>query len=299
MTDAELIAALGVLGIDEFCPQMMALWPFVEWAWNDNRVTELERSRVLKLVRSRRALGRSGVRTLHDWLGFHPSDKFLATGHKVANALIERHGNGGQPPDIVTACRCIADQTASLFGRSSPDVPPDALAEIARMLYVDPGSDWNDVGSQVNQTVVMKSPFAQMDLDESEFEIPKSLTAPVAVLSRPPDEYDAPAILVLQGPSGRRTYPVRRERLTIGRGPDNDIVLTTDVRVSRHHCTLERRGETYFIVDNDSANGTHVNGEFVVECPLDGGERISIGDSVFTFEVTGDAEQPRGAIPPT
>ena len=85
MDDTTLLSELSVLGIDRYCPHMTALWPFVELAWTDQRVNDERRAKILLLVRSRRALAHSGVRTLQDWLAFRPSDKYLSRGHAVVN----------------------------------------------------------------------------------------------------------------------------------------------------------------------------------------------------------------------
>lgn len=47
--------------------------------------------------------------------------------------------------------------------------------------------------------------------------------------------------------------------VTIGRGPDNNVVLN-DLLVSRRHAVLRRSGNQWELVDNHSANGTYVNG---------------------------------------
>ena len=68
----------------------------------------------------------------------------------------------------------------------------------------------------------------------------------------------------------------QRTSLTIGRLPDNDVVVPLDM-VSGHHARLERDGERVFLIDNDSRNGTAVND------PRKKIRRVEIhpGDSVF------------------
>jgi transcriptional regulator with GAF, ATPase, and Fis domain len=72
--------------------------------------------------------------------------------------------------------------------------------------------------------------------------------------------------------------------ITIGRSLDNHIRLR-DAQVSRHHARIERVADDYLIIDNDSANGTKLNGEAVTRAPLTPGDwlhfgktRIGIGD---------------------
>jgi DNA-binding CsgD family transcriptional regulator len=56
--------------------------------------------------------------------------------------------------------------------------------------------------------------------------------------------------------------PMRGEFIRIGRAPDNDVVLTTEQTVSRHHAEMSYStdDDAWSIRDLGSHNGTHVNG---------------------------------------
>lgn len=71
--------------------------------------------------------------------------------------------------------------------------------------------------------------------------------------------------------------------LTVGRATDNDIVIT-DVLASRHHATLAPTRLGTEIKDNDSINGTYVNGTRIGSAILTDGDVVTIGnvDLVFT-----------------
>lgn len=71
---------------------------------------------------------------------------------------------------------------------------------------------------------------------------------------------------------------------TIGRGIDNDVVLT-DISVSRKHFDLKHEDGAWVIVDRGSGNGTVVNGN-LEDNPfmLATGDTIEIGNTVFRFE---------------
>jgi len=282
MTDAELVGALAELGIDRFCPQMMALWPFAELAWTDDRIGEEQREKLLQLVQSRRTVGHSGVRTLEDWLGFRPSARFLSKGHGLANELIRRQESTETPADLIGTCQQLATRAAEVLGREPVEVPRDVLAEVCDLLYVAPETTWTDLDKQLGETVVMRSPLVQMEEDYDDLDIPDDLRSAVKALHAK-RAGDAPAVLIFKDKTGEQTFPITGDEVTIGRGPDNDIVLAEDVRASRHHCRLVRRGSEYYIMDRDSANGTHVDGQFVIECQLNGGEQIAIGDTIFAF----------------
>ncbi|HPB99032.1 MAG TPA: FHA domain-containing protein, partial [Polyangiaceae bacterium] len=66
---------------------------------------------------------------------------------------------------------------------------------------------------------------------------------------------------------------------TIGRTPDNDIVLSHP-QVSSRHAVLVKSGNQVFIEDRGSANGTYVKGQRIapgVKVPVQHGERIYLG----------------------
>lgn len=76
------------------------------------------------------------------------------------------------------------------------------------------------------------------------------------------------------------------EVMSIGRGRENVVQVTGDSKVSRSHCKLYKRNGNYFIEDNQSANGTLVDGEMIKERRLFGGEEIIIGETAFRFRIS-------------
>ncbi len=73
--------------------------------------------------------------------------------------------------------------------------------------------------------------------------------------------------------------------LTIGRSPDNTVVLAHP-QVSGHHARLEREGGTYRIHDLGSTNHVYVNAQLVTNHLLKMGDEIRIGPFRFTYEGT-------------
>lgn len=70
---------------------------------------------------------------------------------------------------------------------------------------------------------------------------------------------------------------------TIGRDVENDIVIVSK-RVSREHARIRRDGRKLLLEDLDSTNGTYLNDQRVqTPQPLRDGDRIMIGDMVFTY----------------
>ena len=72
--------------------------------------------------------------------------------------------------------------------------------------------------------------------------------------------------------------------LTIGRAPDNGLVIH-DSRVSRHHARMQARRGTLVFTDLGSTNGSRVNGARVAEVVLGEGDRIELGDTVLIVEL--------------
>jgi hypothetical protein len=79
---------------------------------------------------------------------------------------------------------------------------------------------------------------------------------------------DAGARLVLDG-----------RRVTAGRGNGCDLIVR-DTTVSREHAAFVRRGDTWWVLDLGSTNGTRVNGLRAAEHPIAVGDRIELGDVV-------------------
>jgi pSer/pThr/pTyr-binding forkhead associated (FHA) protein len=70
---------------------------------------------------------------------------------------------------------------------------------------------------------------------------------------------------------------------TIGRG-DVEIVLE-DPFASSRHARIERQGGVMVLEDLGSTNGTYLNEELLSgPQPLHAGDRVRIGDSVFSFQ---------------
>ncbi len=84
--------------------------------------------------------------------------------------------------------------------------------------------------------------------------------------------------LEVNDPLGRRTVPLDRDSVTIGRRNEADVRLTgTDV--SRDHAELVRVAGHFVVKDHGSRFGTFVNGEQVADRELKHGDTIRFGRS--------------------
>lgn len=103
--------------------------------------------------------------------------------------------------------------------------------------------------------------------------------------------------LHIDSQDGRQIVDLRRDRVTIGRAGDNDVVLA-DTSVSRHHAVLERAESRWSVRDLSSRNGTFVNGLRVTSSPIGtddaiaiAGYRLQVVDSAPPSEIDGATER--------
>ena len=101
------------------------------------------------------------------------------------------------------------------------------------------------------------------------------------------DEPTRAKLNIVQGGGQQKEYLLARDRITIGRGTNNDI-LVPDIAISRQHCEITRQPDGSFRMrDMSSGNGTKLNGARVMDSDLFGGDRIEIGSTVLEFVITG------------
>jgi len=88
-----------------------------------------------------------------------------------------------------------------------------------------------------------------------------------------------------------KEVPLNKERVTIGRAPDNDIPFPGDKAVSGHHAVVITILQDSFLEDLDSTNGTQVNGKQVAKHPLSNGDVIMIGRNALKYQGDGGGEE--------
>ena len=111
----------------------------------------------------------------------------------------------------------------------------------------------------------------------------------LALHAVPPDAFGAepPAKLTFEtGPFASRVVGIPEQSATVGRAPDNDIVIG-DPATSGRHCRVELRAGSYWISDLGSTNGTLVNGEPIIDRQLEHGDVVSIGQNTIRFTLRG------------
>ncbi len=100
-------------------------------------------------------------------------------------------------------------------------------------------------------------------------------------------------------PEGSREIRLDGDRVSFGRGSEADHRFTDD-GLSRLHTVVYRDGDRVWVVDENSTNGTFVNGERVTGggTPLRNGDTIKIGHNTNLKVRMSEAYQPQAAPPP-
>ncbi len=89
-----------------------------------------------------------------------------------------------------------------------------------------------------------------------------------------------------------KTYPFAGTEMTIGRLPENDVVID-NLSVSRRHATIVDSRDGYTLRDLGSKNGTQLNGAPAAEARLHDGDVIRVGKYEVVFQIpTLEAERP-------
>lgn len=94
------------------------------------------------------------------------------------------------------------------------------------------------------------------------------------------------SLLVIQGVDQGTRFEMDSGRIRIGRGAQNEIRIL-DTEVSRRHATLSRQGDRYVLQDDNSSNGSFVNGQAVRSQVLRNGDQIQIGRTILLFQLAG------------
>jgi two-component system, cell cycle response regulator len=105
-----------------------------------------------------------------------------------------------------------------------------------------------------------------------------------------------PALVFLRGELLAVPIPLERDEVVLGRAVEADVRVN-DFRASRLHARIstERAPDTgvvrYRISDLDSTNGTLLNGQPITTAFLSEGDKVTIGDHLFRFEMLDEIDR--------
>jgi len=102
-------------------------------------------------------------------------------------------------------------------------------------------------------------------------------------LSAPQPGHPTVLLAVEEGPAAGERFAVESDPFWIGSAEGNDVQLPEDTYLSGNHASLRFHGGTLLLYDNQSTNGTFVNGERLSDVPavVGPGDRIRAGHATF------------------
>ena len=92
-------------------------------------------------------------------------------------------------------------------------------------------------------------------------------------------------IIILDGRLKGKSFPIIDEETTVGRSIHNSISLyqLEDLSISRYHFKIIKKINGYYIEDNNSLNGTYVNGSLIKRKKLKNNDIIYVGQTKLQF----------------
>lgn len=109
--------------------------------------------------------------------------------------------------------------------------------------------------------------------------------------SFPPGELREDALVQIYPPGEQlgRKWELGHGKMTIGRDTGNDIVIPKNA-VSRKHAQISFDGNMRVLTDLQSTNGSYLNGRQVISAPLNQGDQVKIGGTIFKYLIGSDVE---------
>src|SRR3954465_13257572 len=91
-------------------------------------------------------------------------------------------------------------------------------------------------------------------------------------------------LVIKNGSQTAERFALNRLRTTIGRSARSDLCIP-DAFASRLHAEVRQEGDSFWLQDLGSANGTRYNGALVtIPIPIFTGGEIQIGETTIVFE---------------
>jgi diguanylate cyclase (GGDEF)-like protein len=165
----------------------------------------------------------------------------------------------------------------------------------ARIRYAASAS-WFTVALKSFIRNCLKSPDRMPSQNLNEDESGPTQLRPAHKDVKSPQQPRRPALVSLRGELMAVPIPLERDEVIIGRAIEADVRLN-DPRASRLHARITSKLDpnsvttTYHITDLGSTNGTLVNGEMIMDVPLNDGDKIIIGDHLFRFDMLDEIDR--------
>ncbi len=92
-------------------------------------------------------------------------------------------------------------------------------------------------------------------------------------------------LVVQKGPHQGQRFAFSKDKITIGRSPENDIILVNDPLISRQHAYIQMSHNDVEIINLSGKNPILVNGENVNKWKLTNDAVFMIGDTEFLIQI--------------
>jgi pSer/pThr/pTyr-binding forkhead associated (FHA) protein len=89
---------------------------------------------------------------------------------------------------------------------------------------------------------------------------------------------------IISGANSGQNFQFNKERVTLGRSSQNDIVLKTDPKLSRNHAVFKHTGTAVIVSNVSEKNYVVVNGKKIDSHTLESGDKLQIGSNTFVFQ---------------
>ncbi|MBY0452274.1 MAG: FHA domain-containing protein, partial [Bdellovibrionaceae bacterium] len=91
-------------------------------------------------------------------------------------------------------------------------------------------------------------------------------------------------LAVVKGPHAGQTFQLSKKDITLGRGPENNVVLMNDPQISRVHAQIRVVNNEIEIVNLSQKNAVVVDGASVQKWKLVNNSTFTLGDSEIQIE---------------
>lgn len=146
----------------------------------------------------------------------------------------------------------------------------------------------------VNELIASRPEYRETILnDQTPRKIFNRLAMIREMLAKAPTPPDEPEWLLLASESQGRgdvEWLIPCHDMTFGRNDDNAVVVEADDASGLHARLMKTSDETWTLKDENSANGTYVNGAKITEQVLSDGDVIQIATRVYAFLSNGGSE---------
>ena len=88
---------------------------------------------------------------------------------------------------------------------------------------------------------------------------------------------------MVKGPLTGKQFVIFKSPMVIGSAPKCDIYIFKDPDIAPNHATITKAGNKYVLADENTSQGTYVNGRGIDRYILQQGDVVSIGGAVFKY----------------